>query len=694
LVEVKRLTVQYPGGRSGPVTANNDVSIEIMPGETLGLVGESGSGKSTLGDAILGFAPVRSGEIWFQGTDITRLDGARRRALTREIQPIFQNPFGSLNPVRTVGATLREGLVAHRLATPRQADQKTAEWLEVVGLGADAAGRYPADFSGGQRQRIAIARALILEPKLVICDEAVSALDLSIQAQVLNLLIELKDRAELSYLFISHDMAVVEHMSDRIVVMRNGQIVEQGPAAQVVNSPKQAYTRALLEAVPLPDPVLQKARRAVRRGEAPVSTPTAAPVADAAPEAPASDAAGPGSAAGTPGAPSGARGAQTAKPPGSVGHAAASAPQLTSGPLPDSATEADPARAEDLPPEIRAWFRRIKGCDIETVRVPAGPGDAPAARQAARRLSDLMFREFGRPAPKGVEARLHWVPSSGGGEPVRVREYRPAVFPLEVEAAAEPAVVSGASSANGSGEPRDQRLAAYVMLHGGGFWLGSIDDLSDLSNAAERAAGTGVAVFDVDYRLGPEACFPAGLEDCYTALSWVFEQADSVGVDSNRIAVGGVSAGAGLAAALCHLARQRGGPPICGQLLEVPAVDLRPGASWDDRYAPINGLANVEEMLSIYLPAGADPADPLVSPLAAADLTGLPPAHIMTAEVDPLRPGGEAYALALRRAGVPVTATRHLGAVHGSNGLAGTWSGARLWEAEAQAALRELTKPR
>ncbi|MDR2454230.1 MAG: ATP-binding cassette domain-containing protein [Bifidobacteriaceae bacterium] len=270
LVRVEGLVVEYPDRRRGrpPLRANDEVSIEIRPGETLGLVGESGSGKSTLGDAILGFAPVAAGRIWFKGEDIAHAGPARRRELTRLIQPIFQNPFGSLNPARTVGATLREGLVAHGLAARSQAERRVAEWLEIVGLSADAAARYPADFSGGQRQRIAIARALILEPELVICDEAVSALDLSIQAQILNLLSDLKRRAGLAYLFISHDMAVVEHMSDRVVVLHRGRVVEQGSTAQIVHQPSQPYTRALLEAVPLPDPSRQRARRAARLGEA------------------------------------------------------------------------------------------------------------------------------------------------------------------------------------------------------------------------------------------------------------------------------------------------------------------------------------------------------------------------------------------------------------------------------------------
>jgi ABC-type glutathione transport system ATPase component len=243
------------------------VSIGIGNGGTLGLVGESGSGKSTLGDAVLGFAPVASGEIYFKGEEIAHAGAARRRELTRLIQPIFQNPFGSLNPARTIGQTLREPLLAHGMAGSAEATRTVERWLDIVGLPPESAGRYPADFSGGQRQRVAIARALIVEPELIVCDEAVSALDLSIQAQVLNLLADLQRTTGVSYLFISHDMAVVEYMADHIAVLHHGKIVEQGVAEQIAKHPSQEYTRALLAAVPLPDPALQRARKAERRAE-------------------------------------------------------------------------------------------------------------------------------------------------------------------------------------------------------------------------------------------------------------------------------------------------------------------------------------------------------------------------------------------------------------------------------------------
>ncbi|MDR0416238.1 MAG: ATP-binding cassette domain-containing protein [Propionibacteriaceae bacterium] len=259
---VTDLVVEYRRGRRlPPVRATDHVSFSIEAGETLGLVGESGSGKSTLGDAILGFAPVVSGSVAFRGEDILRASAARRRQLTRDIQVIFQNPYGSLNPSKTIGDTLTEPLRCHRLADRRGALAKAAEWLELVGLDASALPKYPTDFSGGQRQRVAIARALILEPQLVICDEAVSALDLSIQAQVLNLLTDLKGRLGVTYLFITHDMAVVAYMADRVAVLHHGRLVEIGDARDLTSHPTDPYTQALIAAAPLPDPVEQRRRR-------------------------------------------------------------------------------------------------------------------------------------------------------------------------------------------------------------------------------------------------------------------------------------------------------------------------------------------------------------------------------------------------------------------------------------------------
>ncbi|MCM3778413.1 ATP-binding cassette domain-containing protein [Microbacterium hydrocarbonoxydans] len=263
LLTIEHLVVDYRGRRrSLPVRASDDVSLSIEAGETLGLVGESGSGKSTIGNAVLGFTPVSGGRIAFAGEDITQVGAARRRQLTKDIQVIFQNPYASLNPALTIGQTLSEPLRAHGIATDA-ADRRARieRWLDVVGLPAAAAQKYPSDFSGGQRQRIAIARALLVEPRLVVCDEAVSALDLSIQAQILNLLAELQQRTGVSYLFITHDLAVVEHVAHRLAVLHYGRVVESGATADVLASPQNDYTRNLLDAVPSPDPVVQRARR-------------------------------------------------------------------------------------------------------------------------------------------------------------------------------------------------------------------------------------------------------------------------------------------------------------------------------------------------------------------------------------------------------------------------------------------------
>jgi oligopeptide/dipeptide ABC transporter ATP-binding protein len=242
------------------------VDLTIAPRETLGLVGESGSGKTTIGRAILGLCHVDGGSIHFGGTEITHADHALRRRLSAELQVVFQDPYSSLNPTRTVGQTLRETLRVHHKLERAQLDERVRLILERVGLPESAASRYPAHFSGGQRQRIAIARALIVQPRLVICDEPVSALDLSVQAQVLNLLRELQDELELSYLFIAHDLDVVRHLSHRIVVLYGGRVMEQGDAATVYRDPRHPYTQALLAAAPVPDPELQRQRRAARLG--------------------------------------------------------------------------------------------------------------------------------------------------------------------------------------------------------------------------------------------------------------------------------------------------------------------------------------------------------------------------------------------------------------------------------------------
>ena len=267
LLRVKDLVKNFPVKRSllsraaEQVHAVDRVSFEIAAGETLGLVGESGCGKSTTGRCILRLAEPTSGEIWFDGRDITTLSGAAQRALCRDMQIIFQDPFASLDPRMKVGAIIGEALTIHKLATnPRQFEERIVELLETVGLGADHMRRYPHEFSGGQRQRIGIARALAVSPKLIVCDEPVSALDVSIQAQVINLLEDLQQKFNLTYLFIAHDLSVVEHISTRVAVMYLGRIVETAAATDLYAAPKHPYTQALLSAVPIPDPTAKRRR--------------------------------------------------------------------------------------------------------------------------------------------------------------------------------------------------------------------------------------------------------------------------------------------------------------------------------------------------------------------------------------------------------------------------------------------------
>jgi ABC-type oligopeptide transport system ATPase subunit len=247
------------------VRAVDGVSFSIMEGETLGLVGESGSGKSTTGYCILRLLEPTEGSVRFEGREVTELGREDQRRVRREMQIVFQDPYASLDPRMTVGDIVGEPLVVHGVGTRRDRGARVRELLDVVGFDPTFVNRYPHEFSGGQRQRIGIARALALNPKLIVCDEPVSALDVSIQAQILNLLKDLQDEFGLTYLFIAHDLAVVRAMSDRIAVMNRGELVELGPAEEVYSTPREEYTKALLAAVPVPDPRKMKERKVERR---------------------------------------------------------------------------------------------------------------------------------------------------------------------------------------------------------------------------------------------------------------------------------------------------------------------------------------------------------------------------------------------------------------------------------------------
>ena len=274
LLQVRGLTKHFPvrGGvflrTVGRVHAVDRVSFDLDVGETLGVVGESGCGKSTVGKTLLRLYQPTAGSVLFEGRDVVTMKRAELRRLRRDIQIVLQDPFESLNARHTVGKILEEPFVIHRLGTPVERRRRVAELLERVGLEAAAANRFPHEFSGGQRQRIGIARAIALKPKLIVCDEAVSALDVSIQSQILNLLLDLQREMHLALIFIAHDLAVVKHVSDRIAVMYLGEVVETAAAGDIYAAPRHPYTQALISAIPVPDPTV-RSDRVVLEGDVP-----------------------------------------------------------------------------------------------------------------------------------------------------------------------------------------------------------------------------------------------------------------------------------------------------------------------------------------------------------------------------------------------------------------------------------------
>ena len=276
LIRVENLVKYFPVRRGllrrivGDTKAVDDVSFTVRYGETLGLVGESGCGKTTVGRTMLRLLEPTSGDVYFEDRNIFELDAGEMKALRREMQIIFQNPFASLNPRVPIGNSIAEGLVIHGIGSKRERADSVIEALHRVGLEDYHARRFPHEFSGGQRQRIVIARALALQPKFIICDEPVSALDVSIQSHVLNILKDLQEEFKLTYLFIAHDLSVVEHISDRVAVMYLGKIVEMAPRARLFENPQHPYTKALMSAIPIPDPTVKR-DRIILKGDVPSS---------------------------------------------------------------------------------------------------------------------------------------------------------------------------------------------------------------------------------------------------------------------------------------------------------------------------------------------------------------------------------------------------------------------------------------
>lgn len=263
LIQVKNLKKYFKVGRNSMLKAVDDVSFNIYKGETLGLVGESGCGKTTCGKTVMGLYEATGGEVVYDGVDIHSFNHREKKEFTKKAQIIFQDPYSSLNPRMTVGAIIGEGIDIHNLYKGKEREKKIFELLETVGLNKEHASRFPHEFSGGQRQRIGIARALAIEPEFIVCDEPISALDVSIQAQVVNLLIELQKTRGLTYLFIAHDLSMIKHISDRVGVMYLGSLVEFATSGSLYKNPLHPYTQALLSAIPIPDPNEEKEKKRI-----------------------------------------------------------------------------------------------------------------------------------------------------------------------------------------------------------------------------------------------------------------------------------------------------------------------------------------------------------------------------------------------------------------------------------------------
>lgn len=267
ILQVRNLSKHYPSQSGKPLVAVNDVSLSINQGEVLGIVGESGCGKSTLGRTVLRLIEPTSGEILYAARDIAKFNRHELKSMRKDAQIVFQDPFGALNPQHSVGQIIEEPLLVHNIGSRQHRAARVTQLLELVGLPMDSYKNYPHEFSGGQRQRIAIARALASNPSFLVCDEAVSALDVSVQSQILNLLMELRQRLNLTMMFISHDLSVIRHISDRVAVMYLGKIVENAPTEQIMNNPQHPYTQALLSAIP--HPLAERKSRIILQGELP-----------------------------------------------------------------------------------------------------------------------------------------------------------------------------------------------------------------------------------------------------------------------------------------------------------------------------------------------------------------------------------------------------------------------------------------